>query len=274
MKESLRLPPDSDGRAWLHRWAGRLHPRHHHDELELNLVASGTGRYLLDDRVYDLGPDCLVWLFPRQEHILIDQSRDFSAWMQVISPRALRRAAARAPYRPLLALDPPGHFCRRLAEDDARRMRSLFADLEQAGSDLARRNPGIAYATLTAWAAYERAPQALTGVRLHPAVERAAGLIAADVDADLGAVAARAGLSHSRLSRLFHQQTGQTLAAWRNRQRLERFFAIARDRRRTILASALAAGFGSYAQFHRIFKRLTGVGPAQWSRDPTVREQD
>jgi AraC-like DNA-binding protein len=268
MKERLHVPPASEGSSWMHRWRGRLHPRHHHDELELNLVTQGTGRYLLDDRRYDLGPHSLVWLFPEQEHLLIDQSPDFAMWILIIRPAALRRHCRDERYRPLLAGNPAGHFCRRLADGDARRLRLVFDELETTRGDIARGNTGLAFATLTAWEMYRRAPHQLAGVRLHPAVERAASLLAGDDDADLAAIAARAGLSHSRLSHLFHEQTGQTLAAYRNRQRLERFFAaVGSGKGKTLLACALEAGFGSYAQFHRVFRRLTGASPAKWERN-------
>jgi AraC-like DNA-binding protein len=32
--------------------------------------------------------------------------------------------------------------------------------------------------------------------------------------------------------------------------------------RATLTRAALDAGFGSYPQFYRVFRRLTGVGPA------------
>jgi AraC-like DNA-binding protein len=53
----------------------------------------------------------------------------------------------------------------------------------------------------------------------------------------------------------------------RNRVRLDRFIAMyGRGRRRTMLDSALAAGFGSYAQFHRAFRRHMACSPAQYRR--------
>lgn len=66
-------------------------------------------------------------------------------------------------------------------------------------------------------------------------------------------------LSPSRLSRLFHEQTGETIAAFRNRQRIARFHAG--DPRTTLLECALAAGFGSYAQFHRVYRAMVGGTP-------------
>jgi len=50
---------------------------HGHRETELNIVVAGRASYALGDRRYELGADDLVWLFPAQEHQLIDRSEDF-----------------------------------------------------------------------------------------------------------------------------------------------------------------------------------------------------
>jgi hypothetical protein len=61
---------------------------------------------------------------------------------------------------------------------------------------------------------------------------------------------------------LFKQQTGVALVDFRNRQRVEKFLAIYRTgQRTTMLDAALEAGFGSYPQFHRVFKRVMGCSP-------------
>ena len=66
-------------------------------------------------------------------------------------------------------------------------------------------------------------------------------------------IAARLDLSLSRLARVFKAEMGMSLVEYRNRLRLDRF-AVLLDRGRTnLLEAALAAGFGSYAQFHRVF---------------------
>ena len=80
---------------------------------------------------------------------------------------------------------------------------------------------------------------------------------------DLATLARSAGLSPSHLSRLFKAQTGVSITQFRNQQRLRRFQELyGRGRRTTALAAALGAGFGSYAQFHRVFRELTGRNPS------------
>jgi AraC-like DNA-binding protein len=96
-------------------------------------------------------------------------------------------------------------------------------------------------------------------------VETVARLLRADPDAgDLATLAQTAGLSPSHLSRLFKAQTGVSIARVRNQQRLQRFLLLyGRGRRTTALAAALEAGFGSYAQFHRVFREQTGHRPTE-----------
>jgi len=61
------------------------------------------------------------------------------------------------------------------------------------------------------------------------------------------------GVSVSRLARAFKAEMGLSIVEHRNRLRLQRFFQLV-EAGRGLLPSALAAGFGSYAQFHRVFR--------------------
>ena len=258
------MPAGWVGRVWRHEPRGRLHYWHRHDEPEFNLVVRGTARYLLSDRRYDLGPGCLVWLFPEQEHLMVDLSPDLVMWIGIHRPRPLDRAIGDGPNRGLTARDPAGHFSRLLAPADAAFLGHLCSDIAAAG-DPGLANSGLTYLFLTAWARFLRATDLPAGPRLHGAVERAAALLDRDPGADLGAVAIDAGLSPWRLSRLFHRQVGQTLVAFRSRRRVQRFLTLKKEQpERTMLALALDAGFGSYAQFHRAFRAAMGVAPADY----------
>ena len=244
---------------------------HRHEELELNLVTGGTAAYLLGDRRYDLRPGTLVWLFPAQEHVLLDQSPDHERWLGVFRPRLLRRACATPETRTLGEADPAGQFCRLLCSEDLGRLTRLMREVADSRADVSLYNAGIAYALLTAWAAYRRADAAPAGANVHPAVERAVRLLRAeDAPETLDALAARVGLSPSRLSRLFGTQTGVSLVEFRNAQRLERFLRLwDGGRRLSVLEAALEAGFGSYPQFHRVFTHRLGCSPAEYRRRKT-----
>jgi AraC-like DNA-binding protein len=55
---------------------------------------------------------------------------------------------------------------------------------------------------------------------------------------------------------------GLSMTRFRNQQRLDRFMRLyGQGRSTTALAAAHQAGFGSYAQFHRVFRQETGRSP-------------
>jgi AraC-like DNA-binding protein len=279
MKEKLLLPARLDGRLWWYKQSGYgspgdRHQPHRHDELEFNLVLQGRANYLLGRRRVELRRHSLIWLFPGQEHVLLDQSADYTMWIAVFRTELVRRLTRGWPdLRALRARRPDGPFCRMVAEPVAARLSSLLAETAAAADDdPPLGNAGLAYALLAAWAAYGREEPMPAGADVHPAVERVVRLLRVDNPAalalELPELAVQAGLSASRLSRLFHEQTGATLTAFRNRQRVQRFLQIyAGGRRHTLIAAALEAGFGSYPQFHRVFKQVTGSSPAAHKRN-------
>ena len=79
-------------------------------------------------------------------------------------------------------------------------------------------------------------------------------------------IAARLDISLSRLARVFKAQLGMSLVAYRNRLRLDRFMVLMDQGRTSLLDAALAAGFGSYAQFHRVFRALRKTSPRDYLR--------
>ncbi len=57
------------------------------------------------------------------------------------------------------------------------------------------------------------------------------------------------------------------LTDYRNRCRVEPFCDLVADGRRSVLDAALAAGFGSYPQFHRVFRAVMGTTARDFLRD-------
>jgi AraC-like DNA-binding protein len=262
MRQKLDLPKRLHGSLWHYRNLGRTHAMHRHAELEFNLVTQGSGLYLLENRKYKIHRGDLLWLFPAQEHVLVEQSPDFEMWIGVFKSKAVSRIAVDPDTKILRQANPTGEFCRRLAQRDLTWLEQLFAKIVEAGEQSEHLNVGLDYALLAAWRHFENAADVPVH-DVHPAVERAARLIRNEtVASNLAELARKSGLSAHRLSRLFKQQTGVALVDFRNRQRVERFLEIyGTGQRRTMLDAALEAGFGSYAQFHRIFKRATGRSP-------------
>ena len=267
MLQRLKLPDALDGNVWQYANLAAANRQHHHAELELNVVTRGTGTYLLGNRRYRIQRGHLLWLFPAQEHVLMEQTTDFAMWIAVFRRRAIRRTAIDPGARVLLQPSFQEDACRRLTPADLERFEDLLAELASAGGEPGLLNAGLHYALLHAWKCFQRA--AGVSVReLHPAVERAVRLMKNDAaDLPLGELARRSGLSDSRLSRLFKEQTGSTVVEFRNRQRIERFWQLySRSPRQTMLHAALEAGFGSYPQFHRVFRKVIGCAPRAYGR--------
>ena len=272
IEADLHLPSERDGALWRF-----VHPDlrldfHHHRELELNLVTQGEAIYLLDDRRYALRPGALVWLFPEQDHILLHRSSDFAMWILVVQPSTVARLCAGPANAILCEANPTGAYCKSLNRASIRRLDVLFEELF-ALTDEAHFNAGIAYALLSAWSAFTAAhdPQGDECARcIHPAIDKTVRQLREDTEpTSLKQLAAQFGLSMSRLSALFNEQTGVPLARFRNQQRLERFLRLRaedKEQQKTLLELALVAGFGSYAQFYRVFREQMQCSPAEYPR--------
>jgi len=123
---------------------------------------------------------------------------------------------------------------------------------------------GLIHVFVLAWETFLAAGESGSGgADVHPAVEQAARLIAGGDERAFGAVARSVGMTRTSLSRRFRRDLGVSLVDHRNRCRVERFLDLHRTGRRSILAAALAAGFGSYPQFHRVFRRVVGTTPRE-----------
>jgi AraC-like DNA-binding protein len=249
------------GMVWHYHHRGQLFPMHTHRELELNLVLRGRGTCLMDDRRYDLQRNSMVWLFRGQPHVLLNQSADLEMWIVVWRPSLVRR------YGPgeLRPARPRGEFNRIVGEAPASRLSTLIGEVESSLHDPLRCNLGLAYLLRCAWAVHEGTTALTLGVEVHPAVERAARALSANPELALRDAARLASISESRLRHLFRRQAGVSLVAYRNRRRIDRFISLYGDgRQETMLSAALRAGFGSYVQFHRVFRGVFGQSPRQW----------
>jgi AraC-like DNA-binding protein len=99
----------------------------------------------------------------------------------------------------------------------------------------------------------------------HPAVIRATRLLSDDPTLSAGDLAAHIDVSANRLARVFKSEMGVSIVDYRNQLRLERFVTLMNGKQRPgrphLADAARAAGFGSYAQFHRVFHALRGTTP-------------
>lgn len=228
---------------------------HWHDELEFNLVLGGHGTYFVPEGQYDLIPGTLVWLLPGQRHRLM-RSPDFDMWVVTVDPQNLEaeffddiRACA----------------CCTLATEDVIALDRLLCHVSQDMDEPGLYSAGLEYA---ARSARHISMNSIGPVRKppHPAVLAALSFLRENAEiASMAALARMCGVSPDYLSQLLVSQTGRRFVEWRNRMRLERFHILYPESH-DLLTAALAAGFGSYTQFHRVFLNFLGVTPGEWAK--------
>lgn len=268
MEEILHIPQGADGIAWFARGT-RMRQSHRHRELEVNLVLTGRAAYLVGGRRVPLSAGSMIWLFPKQEHLLIDSTSDFTMWVLVFRPALVARCTSGEIRRILASPDPGEVLSRRLSPARVESLHRLYQGAFDEKSDHEFVNAALAYALVESWRAYQFSADLIPATQVHPAVARAARLVTdTDTPLSLSAIARHAGLSPARLSRLFQKQVGVTLTRFRQQKCLERFLRFyGAGARHSLIEAALMAGFGSYPQFHRVFCRLMKRSPLAYKRE-------
>lgn len=105
--------------------------------------------------------------------------------------------------------------------------------------------------------------------RLPAPVQKACGLIrsqAVNGTLDLPSIARQCGVSTGHLSRLFHRATGLTFTDYVARFRVEHARNLLENSDKNITEAALASGFNSLSQFHRVFRQVYGHPPRELRR--------
>jgi AraC-like DNA-binding protein len=85
-------------------------------------------------------------------------------------------------------------------------------------------------------------------------------------------IAAALNISLSRLARVFKTLKGTSLVEYRNNLRLDRFVAMMDRGCTNLLQAAMDSGFGSYAQFHRVFRARLQTTPRDYLR-PAIADR-
>lgn len=236
--------------VWFSSALSTLLPRHCHACAELNLLMSGSLAYRVAGVAGELRarPGQLVILPQGMEHELVWTSEDVALWVLELNGSELSGLDMARVVSPELAW-------RKAFVADARRLwlRPSSVETLQLQAQLE-----------SILATLRHAPGAPEPPELHPAVVRAKELCELSLGNDLDAaqLARGSGVSASRLAHLFAEQVGVTPLQYRNFAQVQRFIRAYNGEERNLLRAALSAGFGSYAQFHRVFRQVCGERPA------------
>jgi len=265
--ENLNLDKALNGNLWQYNELSRsgIWSPHTHRELELNLITRGEGNYIVDNISYNLKPGTLIWLFPGQRHVLMDCSSQLEMWIAVFR-RELVFQYCRESACILTSVNRDKVLIGNILPLDLYYINNIFIDLNTNRHNKEYLNSGLPYILRRTWSSFEKAEKTMEKEYLHPAVVRMMEMMSlSKLDESLSAVAEDSGLSYSRLSRIFKEQTRQSLTEFRDRMRLERFCSIyENEENRNLLDCAYESGFGSYAQFYRVFKKHLLKSPAEY----------
>jgi AraC-like DNA-binding protein len=289
MLEKLKIAPRYDGILFLAESA-RNPPRlksHRHVELEVCLVVRGAITYVTDGHRFTFGLRSLLWFFPSQEHQLIDCTPDAMFYVALFKPSLISRSCTIRQYEGLKrSRYPKGSILHTRLEPETYDLIRKNMDSLQDGAlapEILNRefgfgvspgytfqhddpdglNAGLHHLLLLCWRGQATGSALYPAVALHPAVRRAIKLLSEDkFDGEADSLAPACGVSEPYLSRIFHREIGVPLNRYRNTLRLSKFWEIyRRNEKRTFMEAAFAAGFGSYAQFYKIFQQAYGIGP-------------
>lgn len=232
--------------------------------LELALVVSGTARTEVGETPKVLGPRSLIWSTSGSASPVASVTPGAVVWVTSFNADLVRRVCRAPRYRQVKNGDADGIRSIQVSRAAVRRLTSRFEKLAEQAPDSARFEVHLAHLLLSAWTEHQLARKDARS-SLHPVVDQAARILRTRAaTTSLDALAKTCGASASWLSRLFREQMRVSLVDYRNHYRIERFLELYGDGRQTNIAqAALRAGFGSYAQFHRIFWQRLGCGPSE-----------
>jgi AraC-like DNA-binding protein len=293
--QDLKIAPGYDGFLFLAESVRNLPilQPHHHVELELNLVTEGQITYVIEGRRVTFGQREMLWIFPSQEHQLVDRTPDAAYFVAVFTPSMIRRNCRGPRYRDLRKKSspeekilhrelPPGEFAETRQAMEALLVDGIDPDLlnREAGFGLSEGfsfrhhdpdwlNAGLHHLLLHSWRLQQGHQSRLQPVTLHPAVRKALRRVndPGCLEESGRETARHCGVSPAYLSRMFHRQIGVPLTRYRNSVRLGRFWEAYRaGGSNNFLEAVYAAGFGSYPQFFRVFTEAYGKGPRELLR--------
>ncbi|MCE0497552.1 MAG: helix-turn-helix domain-containing protein [Methylacidiphilales bacterium] len=289
MLEDLKIRSKYDGFLYLIE-SVRNPPKlnsHHHVELELNVVVRGSITYVAGGRRFTFARRTLLWMFPTQEHQLVDRSDDAQCYVAVFKPELIARSCRSKVYADLRRkrVNCDGVLHTVLEPESFDLIRKTMDSLMQGaldpdvlnreagfgvGSDFCFEhgdpeglNAGLHHLMLLCWRTQRTGKALGDAVTLHPAVRHAVKLLSEGTqEEDLGQLAKACGVSGAYLSRKFRRQIGVPLSRYRNSLRISRFWEEYRQpEQKTLTEAVYAAGFGSYAQFYKVFTQTYGHGP-------------
>jgi len=255
---------------------------HYHDEYELHLITSTSGKVFVGDWIGAFQPGQLVLTGPRLPHnwVSMDMPEGGVAQRDLViqfTHEPLMRAADTIPeLREMLPL-----------LERARHGIEFFGLSHAAEQHWHRVKDARGLRRLTAFCDYLADLVTCTDYRLlssvqlqsddddasidqiHAVVSRITDHLADDHSAS--ALAAELGMSESKFSRFFRRATGNTFTDFVNRVRISRACQLLMDSEQQITHICYEVGFNNVANFNRRFLQVRGMTPTEFRKQSLTR---
>ncbi len=255
---------------------------HFHDEYELHLITSTSGKAFVGDWIGPFQPGHLVLCGPRLPHnwISMDLPEGGVAERDLVIQFAhdpVARAAAAVPelaeLLPLLERSRHGIEFFGLSERARTHWHAVkhahgvqrFAAFCEFLGDLARSTDYRLLSNMQMQG--EESDAAIE--QINAVVERISGNVAGTPSA--GAMAAELGMSESRFSRFFRRATGNSFTDFVNRVRVNRACHLLMETQGRITHICYEVGFNNVANFNRRFLEIKGMTPSEFRRQSERR---
>jgi AraC family transcriptional regulator len=251
--------------------------RHQHPDVFLHLVVSGTATYEVNTRNrsfrFASRPGTII-LLPQGTEDEVHWAGPTDHLVVAMHPCLITQALEESAHENEVELTEhwnlvDGH---------------ISALLNELAADLDDRSPaGAIYGDMLAtalsvylrkrYAVRRRTPVACKGGLPGYRLKRVLDYIASSLDTDLSLsqLAAIASMSPHYFSELFKQSTGRSPHNYILLQRIERAKQGLRDPARSILDTALDAGFQNSSHFSRMFRKVAGTSPSKFRADYVPR---
>jgi AraC-like DNA-binding protein len=284
-QEHYLLPSTVDGAIWpLSRDYPK--PRHFHAQLEFLLMLRGRAQVRIGRTVHTVHAGQLVWHLPGVEHGLCEASSDCDLRVVHVEPDLC--AEVGRGFSELSPARPPARsggssfagWARGLGElasgrpvveltqrDRDRLLEQCELTCASDGLKPGEVSPRLRLLLSAAWGATRTDHDDQRALSL---VELASCLLFDDPSLERSEICRALDVSEGYLSRRFQLELGISFLQQRARLRIAHFVTHVTREGRNCLEAALASGFGSYSQLHRVFVQVVQASPQKYFA-PTLR---
>lgn len=236
--------PGSRAQVWRHQPAYQR-PRHFHEEPELNIVTHGRASFGIGGQVVTVRAGDALLFHPGQDHVLLTASADLGLFALALRPELAERCCGSLG-------DAKSYGCH-LPEQERAQVTEALSVLSSLSAPKATEIVlSELFRSVKARCASTHVLSRLTLARVHAEPESLATALGTDLGADPSAI-----------SRHFHADLGLRFVDFRAHLRLIGFVRLV-DSGHSLSRAALDAGFGSYAQCHRVFAASLGCSPREY----------